>query len=316
MAQFSTFLAQAPPPPLARPNAAPPHHHHLIYTIPPPSPITLHPHFQRRTRNRAPAARFSTFCLQPSASLSFREPAAPLPLPPCTSLPTTSLHSPLPSFPMACLNSSPGGLVSRFWFKPTASLSFHKPATLPPLPPHTHLPTASPHGPPPSFPMACPKSSPGGSVSIFWPKPTASLSFREPTTLPPLPPQTHLPTTSSHGPPLSFPMVYPKLSPGGSVLRFWPKSTTPLLISQTRDPATVTTLHAPPHYLPTPPSTVFSNGVPKIEPRWLDFGFWAQTPPPLHNFFPPVACYLLYYLHHSSAIIICYLVPTVSFCVV
>jgi hypothetical protein len=57
----------------------------------------------------------------------------------------------------------------------------------------------------------------------------------------------------------------------------------PPLISQTRDPATVTTLHAQP--------PVFSDGMPKIKPQQLDFGFLVQTPPPLHNFFP--ACYML-----------------------
>jgi hypothetical protein len=138
--------------------------------------------------------------------------------------------NPLPSFPTVCPKSSPSGSVSIFWPKPTASLSFHEPATLPPLPPCTHLPTTSSHGPLPSFLTVYLKSSPSGSVSRFWPKSTTSLPFRKPATLPLLPPHTHLPTTSPHHPPLSFLTACPKLSPGSLISGFWLKLHLPCTI--------------------------------------------------------------------------------------
>src|ERR1700729_1119163 len=60
-----------------------------------------------------------------------------------------------------------------------------------------HHPTTSPHYPPPPFPTAHPKSSPSGSISVFWPPTPHRLALHERTT-----PNT---IATSYGPPHHLP---------------------------------------------------------------------------------------------------------------
>src|ERR1700683_1762641 len=82
------------------------------------------------------------------------------------------------------------GLFFGFLAQPPPPLVFCKPTTPPPPPPHAHRLTISPHHSPLPFPMAHPKSSHGGLVSGFWPKPPPCLAFCKPTT-----PHVHHPIT-------------------------------------------------------------------------------------------------------------------------
>src|ERR1700685_4267314 len=55
--------------------------------------------------------------------------------------------------------------------------------------------------------------------------------------------------------------------------RFRPKPPPLPHVSRTHHPANTTPSFAPPYDLPASPSAAISNGAPKIEPQWRQFGF-------------------------------------------
>jgi hypothetical protein len=134
------ILPKNQPPLLARPNAAPPHHHHLIPTTPSHPPTFLHGHFQQRTQNRAPAARFRTFGPKPTicACASRRGTTAP------------PYHLP-PSLLAAIPSGAPVTEPQRLGFR-LLPQNLSPPLARPnAAPPHYHhlVPTTPP--PPPTF---------------------------------------------------------------------------------------------------------------------------------------------------------------------
>jgi hypothetical protein len=217
MAQFRIFSPN-PSPCLALSNAPPRHRHYFTRHTQTPPPINARRLFHRRTRNRAPGARFRTFSRKPAApACASKRSALPPPLH-CRRHLTTSPHCyPLP-FATARLKSNPGGSVFGFVSQnpapraryrtdgstdaATSIPTSHQPPPLPAL----SISTCAPGTEPPalSFGLSAPNLNPRARYRTGATT-TTTTSSAVPHAPPPSPPPSifnSAPGTKS--PPLSF----------------------------------------------------------------------------------------------------------------
>ena len=237
----------------------------------------------------------------PSSAIECTPKPPPTPYP---ALPYKLLrHPPLP-FPAAQPGSSPGGSISGFWPKVAAPARFPERVSQPPLSHRPQYPNTPLYRAPLPFAVAHPKSTPSGSVSVFWPKTAAPARFAERVSQPPLSRGPQHPSTPLYCAPLPFAVAHLKPSPGGSILGFRPKSHLPACVTQrsTTTPLLPRTRHSTTStHLPKPQ---FATAHPKLSPGGSISGFRHKyhlpacvtqrsttTPPPPRTHHPTTSPY-------------------------